>query len=911
MEDRFDRLQQLFLEAIDLPQTQQQRYLQTACGEDIALLAEVQNLLNSDAEAHTKIGETMGDFAAPLIQEWENIYPDAKDYIGKTLGYYRIVKRIGRGGMGTVFLGERTDAFRRKGAVKILRRGMDTADILHRFKTEQQILATLNHTNIAKLLDAGVTDDGLPYFILEYIEGTSINQYCDENALPIMERLRLFQEVCQAVQFAHQNLIVHRDLKPGNIMVTPKGEVKLLDFGIAKVLSPQKIEVSEWKTQADLRLLTPEYASPEQLRGEAMTTASDIYQLGILLYVLLCGHHPFPHRKSKRYDQRLDFEKPSEQVLKPLEESLQDGDAVALSPKKIAKARKTTPERLRKDLKGDLDVIVSTAMQEHPQRRYASAIQLCEDIDRYLDGLPVLARPDSMGYKIAKFITRNRVSAIWGMLLMVILTGLGIFYTWQLSEQRDKAELEAEKAKQYSYYISKLLSAENLSFAKSGKISFQAWLDQSRIENLPRSPHVRAQILQTLGKAYQNLRVPKISIKLLQEAVDLHKSISPQNPVDIAQALQLLSGAHSSETPSNKSITLAEEAVYFARKSGDAFILAQQLNHLGNTCSEIHHFERASHYFQEVNRLLRDLKLPADHLEVARLNRNIGAMYYYQSQWQRAKGLFEKSLPIYQQKLGKQNIETVSILAMLGRTYSNTGDYRLAHHFQEKALSSRRDMYGDLHPSVASSLFGNAIVHYILKEYEDAAVDLQECIRIKRALQLPDMEEQIEMAWVELRLGKSAQAEARYAPILQQVLHEKSQLNPAKEGAFFVRISKDFQIGRYAYFQLKRGQVSRAHTLLEKVLAGMYEDAKKIKGEPLQSVKTMIWRTESALGACLTEMGQLDKAERLLKTGYDSLAVQAGMFGRGAKERQADLLRLYQRMGNNTQVRVFQALVNQ
>ncbi|HSG39147.1 MAG TPA: serine/threonine-protein kinase, partial [Thermoanaerobaculia bacterium] len=305
---------------------------------------------------------------------------------GHRLGTYRILREIGRGGMASVYLAERAnDEFKSYVAIKLIRRGMGIDEIVSRFRSERQILARLNHDNIAKLLDGGTTDDGLPYFVMEYVKGRPIDKYCDNRNLSIGDKLKLFQNVCSAVHFAHQNLVVHGDLKPGNIFVTDTGIPKLLDFGIARVLDPDQFPTL---TQAELWSMTPAYASPEQLRGEAITTASDIYSLGVLLYRLLTGH--LPSRLNR--DSRLG-------VMR------EDGAQV-----------------LRTQLTCDLESIVAMAMNQDQNRRYASAGHFVDDIERYLLNLPVLAHKDTVGYRVAKFVIRHGFGIVLVCALLIILT---------------------------------------------------------------------------------------------------------------------------------------------------------------------------------------------------------------------------------------------------------------------------------------------------------------------------------------------------------------------------------------------------------------------------------------------------------------------------------------------------------
>jgi serine/threonine protein kinase len=344
------------------------------------------------------------------------------------VGPYRLLREIGRGGMGVVYLAVRDDMPQRHVAVKLVHRGMAVGEILERFQRERSALAALSHPNIARLLDAGTTAAGEPYFVMEYVEGRPIDEYCDARRLTLGERLRLFRHVCAAVHHAHQNLVVHRDIKPRNILVTADGTPKLLDFGIAKLLNPALGALGDAPTETGLRVMTPEYASPEQVRGEPITTVSDVYSLGVVLFELLTGRRPYRLRtrvwkELERIICEEDPERPSTAISHVDDgagSSASAGDdasgsgetspgpASSRTPEVIGLARRERPVRLRRALEGDLDNIVLKALRKEPQRRYLSADQFAEDIQRHLDGLPVAARPDTLGYRASKFVGRHR-----------------------------------------------------------------------------------------------------------------------------------------------------------------------------------------------------------------------------------------------------------------------------------------------------------------------------------------------------------------------------------------------------------------------------------------------------------------------------------------------------------------------
>jgi tetratricopeptide (TPR) repeat protein len=363
-----------------------------------------------------------------------------------------------------VYLGAREDdQFKRRVAIKVLKRGMDTDEILRRFELERQLLAALNHPGIARLYDGGQTDDGLPYFAMEYVEGQPIDVYCDTHRLRIAERLELFRAACAAVHYAHQNLVVHRDLKPSNIIVTREGVPKLLDFGIAKLINPELSLIAADPTAPELRIMTPEYASPEQVRGDPITTASDIYALGVLLYELVTGHRPYRLRSRVRQEIEhvicdVEPEKPSTAVSRVEEiepdESAAPGATTTITPEGVSRVREGRPERLRRRLAGDIDNIVLMAMRKEPQRRYVSAEQFAEDLRRHLAGLPVIARRDTIGYRSRKFVRRHRVGVAAAAVIVLSLLG-GISGTsWQArvaEVERGRAEARFDQVRRLAH----------------------------------------------------------------------------------------------------------------------------------------------------------------------------------------------------------------------------------------------------------------------------------------------------------------------------------------------------------------------------------------------------------------------------------------------------------------------------
>jgi eukaryotic-like serine/threonine-protein kinase len=436
--ERWQRLQELFHAAIPLGTPERERVLSEACGEDAALRMEVDRLL----AAHERPGGIIESPIAPLDS---SIGEDEVSAVGKRFGPYRVVREIGRGGMGSVYLGERADGqFEQQVAIKVIRRGMDTAQVLARFRAERRILASLEHPNIARLLDGGTSEDGQPYFIMEYIDGQPIDVYADARTLTVVQRLELFLQVASAVTYAHQHLIVHRDIKPLNVLVTSEGVPKLLDFGIAKVLHADAEESTS--TVTGWRLLTPEYASPEQVAGLHATTVSDVYSLGVVLYELLTGVSPY--RLRDRTPQDIAQAVSSTEPLRPSSAVSGAGATgrrrAGVVADRAAATGSVSTERLQRRLRGDLDTIVLTALRKEPQRRYQSVEQFAGDIRRHLDGLPVGARPDTLRYRVGKFVRRNRVPVAAAVLVALALVGGTVTTAWQARQAR-AAQARAER----------------------------------------------------------------------------------------------------------------------------------------------------------------------------------------------------------------------------------------------------------------------------------------------------------------------------------------------------------------------------------------------------------------------------------------------------------------------------------
>jgi non-specific serine/threonine protein kinase/serine/threonine-protein kinase len=480
--DRWQRLNEIFHAAVAVRPGGRAAYLDEACAGDDALRREAAELLDahlraeSDANAFAHLGIRLDEPASPSVE-------------GHRIGPYLVSGEIGRGGMGAVWLAERADGqFRQRVAIKLIKRGMDTAQILGRFRVERQILASLDHPHIARLLDGGTTDDGLPYFVMEHIEGQPIDRYADERRLSVRDRLALFLQVCDAVTYAHQHLIVHRDIKPQNILVTSAGVPKLLDFGIAKVL--QDAGDQGTLTMSGQQLLTPDYASPEQVAGLPTTTQTDVYSLGVVLYELLTGRSPYTPRTWSTPDvfesvRSGDVERPSTAIVRPATGEGTRRHAAAGADRPAATGAGSL-ERLRGQLRGDLDAIVLSALRKEPGRRYGSVEAMATDIRRHLAGLPVRARADGVWYRGLKFARRNRVAVAAALLVALTLVAGAIATAWQARNARIQARLAQEAQ-----------ARAERRFAEVRRLANAVLFDyHDAIQNLPGATPVRARLVR-------------------------------------------------------------------------------------------------------------------------------------------------------------------------------------------------------------------------------------------------------------------------------------------------------------------------------------------------------------------------------------------------------------------------------
>jgi serine/threonine-protein kinase len=543
--ERWRRLSSVLDAALDLPPEARSRYLDAACQGDESLRRQVEELLQAEAAAGGFLAAPAAERAAPLVVEMMGPLAEASSAepppAGRMVGAYRLLGPLGEGGMGTVHLAERADGqFEQQVAIKLLRHGLHSPEAQRRFLLERQILARLEHPAIARLLDGGVTEHGVPFFVMERVEGSPVTTHCRERQLGIADRLRLFLEICDAAQYAHRNLIVHRDLKPSNILVDSAGHVKLLDFGIAKLLADSDDTVPVEATRTLLQALTPEYAAPEQVRGDAITTATDVYSLGVLLYELLTGERPY---------------------------RVPRGTNVELE-RAILEQEPARPSARDARLRGDLDWIVLKALQKEPERRYASPEALATDLRRHLAGLPVSARADTLAYRARKFVRRHRLGVVAAGLLLLSLVGGLVGTSWQAR----RAQREARKAEAVKEFMKSLFAASDPAEAQGKERTARQLLDDGakRIETeLADQPEVQSEVARMIAATYHGLGEYDRALPLLQADLERRRRLDGPRSIAAAETVTQLADLHYDQGHIAEAGPLYEQALAIRREHGE------------------------------------------------------------------------------------------------------------------------------------------------------------------------------------------------------------------------------------------------------------------------------------------------------------------------------------------------------
>src|ERR1700675_2699046 len=540
---RWQKIQSLFEEVVDSGPEERVARLASSCHGDSELRDSVEALLASDQRTEDPLINAIGAAAESLLEEHQD------RLLGTRVGPYRVVSILGYGGMSTVYRGERDDSqYHRVVAIKVLQHATVHPRLRSRLHSERHILATLDHGSIARLIDSGDLEDGTPYLVMEYVDGESIDSYCDSRTLFIRERLELFISVCAGVHYAHRNFVVHRDIKASNIFVTDEGVPKLLDFGIAKLLAPESLSHTLPVTRLQERILTPENAAPEQVLGRPITTATDIYALGVLLYQLLTGRSPYrllsySQLQLERAICMDDPVRPSQMVVSKLSGE-NDADRSRISDR-----RGLSPQRLRTRLSGDLDAIIGMAMRKEPDRRYPSVEALAADVQRHLTGRPVRARQGDWRYHSAKFLRRHTL-AVAGIAAIIVglsvVAGITLWQNHRIELAREATAQERDRAQQVSAFLVDVFSQADPFTAQGEQPTARDLLDrgaQKILSNSNLQPEVRAQLLESIGLAYRRQGLSERAVPLLEQAVAIRRDERPPDKYRVAAALANLAQA--------------------------------------------------------------------------------------------------------------------------------------------------------------------------------------------------------------------------------------------------------------------------------------------------------------------------------------------------------------------------------
>jgi serine/threonine-protein kinase len=805
--------------------------------------------------------------------------------------------------MGSVYLARRDDGlYERDVAIKILRSGLESTGALHRFLAERQILARLEHPGIARLYDGGRTPDGRPFLVMELVDGLPLDEYCDRHRLSVERRLDLFLRICAAVQHAHQNLLVHRDLKPANILVTAAGEPKLLDFGIAKRLGPESGAGDRTVTRTGLRVMTPSYASPEQVRGEAITTASDVYSLGVLLYELLAGRGPYrvenglPHEVERAICDE-EPERPSQALFRPPRGA---GDP---SAEEIAEARGTRPQALRRQLRGDLDTIVLKALRKEPQRRYGSAAQLAEDLERHLRDLPVVARPDSLLYRTRKLLRRRRVAA--AAVLVAALVALG--FVLSLVEQGRRLARERDKARTALSFLVETFKNADPYHTRGRRLTAEEVLDQgaARVSReLRHRPEVQAAVLDAIGEVYIGQGRVDEAAPLLERALAMRRRAAGADPLALAATLEHLAQARYTQSRFAAAERLLREALALRRRAeSDGADVARTLNQLGAVISVQRASPEVAKLHHEALALARQAE-GAGGLTVAESLLHLALLARDEGRYEEAERLYRDGLAMERRLLSPRDPQLLGHQLELSSFLLDTGKPQEAEALLRATLKVQRRVHGAKHPDLMMTINNLGLARYQQKDlagaealyrealaqpsnpsaesgmvaaaplgnlatvlqaqgrHEEAIPYLQETLAVRRKA-LGDRNPQV--AHTLLGLARAERARRRYPEALD-IARRALAIYEEAEGPRHPHVA--FALREISNNLMDRDQPAAAEPHLRRAL--------DIRRHALAPGHPDLAKAQLGLGFCLFELGRDPEAEALLQEGRAALAVQAG-----------------------------------
>ncbi|WP_181443453.1 serine/threonine-protein kinase [Porphyrobacter sp. YT40] len=649
-------LEAAFDRAVGLDDSARAAFLAEFARQHPGLVAKLAALLAADSSAT--------DFGSPIAHSMERLIEEGEDLvIGQQFGPWKAIGTVGFGGMGAVYLVERSDgSYAQTAALKLMKPHLSARGLAKRFLRERQILASLHHPGIAPLLDGGSTEDGDPWLVMELVEGQRIDAYCHEHKLGLAARLELVRRICEAVDYAHRNLVIHRDLKPSNILVTPGGQVKILDFGIAKLLEPEDAPTD--MTLADRRVLTPDFASPEQVRGERVSVATDVYSLGVLLYRLLTGTSPYTTKTDSS-----PFE--IERAILDEEPSRPSTVVVGADQKADRQSPPLAPYQLRRKLRGDLDNIVLKCLQKEPERRYGGARALADDLERYLAGRPVEARGDAWSYRARKFIARNAIGVAATTAVVAGAAGFGIYHTSRLAAERDRAEMAAQQASEVSDILTQTFASASPFVAQGEEVSALDLLEaaKAKIADLDGQPGLQARLLVVIGESYRGLGKHDQEYAVFRQALAAARSAPEQ---DTATLIDIYNG------------------------------LGESQRHLGDIDQALDHRRRAL--------ALSETYFGGDHPESANIRARIGATLSSAGRCPEAMPLLERATRELAGETGEFAALRLNALGVLAVCHDTLGNYAKAEAIGRRIVRQSEETLGLLEPNTIIRLGNLALV---------------------------------------------------------------------------------------------------------------------------------------------------------------------------------------------------------
>jgi serine/threonine-protein kinase len=875
----FRKVNELFDGALKLPASERSAFLKQQCGDDQALFDDVLALLDADMASQV----LLDGVAASAID-----VPADQLANGDEVGPYRIAEKLGTGGMGDVYLADRADGhFDQRVALKLIKRGMDTDEILRRFASERQILAGLQHPNIAQLLDGGTTDDGRPFYAMEYVEGEPITKYCDRLRLSIDDRLKLFVKVCDAVRYAQQRLVIHRDLKPSNIMVTEEGRVKLLDFGIAKVLTPETDDAPGMDlTRTGMRIMTPAYASPEQMQGERVTTAADVYSLGVVLYELLSGRRPIrieglSPQQAEQAVASTEPSKPSTELMSDPSDPKRPSDES--TPEEIVRLRNTDLAHLRKRLSGDLDNICLMALRKEADRRYSSAGELMEDIERHIHGLPVHARPDTTAYRLSKFWQRHRLAVSAATAVLFLTIGLVAYYTIQLALERDKARLEADKATAVSEFLAELFELADPNEVRGEQLTAREMLDlgveRVRTE-LVDQLDIQSEMFLVMANTFRNLGLYGEAATLIEDALEVRLELYGERHEDVATAYSRLADIlyYDGKFDSSQAIMLRNLELKRDLLGDNHAEVALELNNLGWIAYELGDLTAAESLYNQ-SLAIRRFSHEPDHPDIAESISNLASVAYSRGEFELSERMNREAMDMRIRVLGENHPDVAMSLNNLGLALEELERYQEAEECYNRNIEIYRELHGEGHQMADAYTFRGRI-NTLLGLYQRAEADYRKAVDLRRG----GLGDDHYLVGYDLKsLGNSLEFQKKYA---------------AADSAFGAALS----IYRRAF---PEGNAYTSSALLGKGRTMVYlgdpigaesllREGLALRERDLSDDNWALHFSRSHLAWCLSRLGRFEEAEPMLLKAYSRMLDQLGQDDSKTKQVASRLAELYE-----------------